>query len=283
MISASCAFLHSLACSINWYRTGTFGLDLIREPLMVQTVLKPILAFVFPGGLLFSRAGLPSAPTDSHCGVRARLPHCPIWRWHSAWCSDGTLSARECSSRWSSSHSPIGYSWHFFQKDPDPVSQIVFSLSVFLVPMNILGFSLLREGRAETIRHVMAATLLLIQPLVVLWLCQPAQQDLALALVTSGLAGWSTSWTPIPQAALLAFIIAMTLQVSRFALSRNPMDAGAAWALGSVFRISLRAIRMEPVPLLIHRSADRLCVARASFVSGNVPGRTDGDLGTTGV
>ena len=233
MISASCAFLHSLACSINWYRTGTFGLDLIREPLMVQTVLKPILAFVFPGGLLFSLAFPPPQRTPivvSEPGCRIALSGAGI--------RPGVrmvLYQRENALHVGRPHIRRSDTHGIFQKDPDPVSQIVFSLSVFLVPMNILGFSLLREGRAETIRHVMAATLLLIQPLVVLWLCQPAQQDLALALVTSGLAGWSTSWTPIPQAALLAFIIAMTLQVSRFALSRNPMDAGAAWALGSVF------------------------------------------------
>ena len=236
MISASCGILHTLACSTNWYRTGTFGLDLIREPLMVQTVLKPILAFVFPGGLLcFLALGFlrPNGLPLWCQGPVAALPYLALasgllFGWY-------FISARMLFTLVVFTFADRALMAFPFQKDPDPVSQIVFSLSVFLVPMNILGFSLLREGRAETIRHVMAATLLLIQPLVVLWLCQPAQQDLALTLVTSGLAGWSTSWTPIPQTALLVFIIALTLQVSRFAVSRNPMDAGAAWALGTVF------------------------------------------------
>ncbi|MDF2460327.1 MAG: putative Diguanylate cyclase [Nitrospira sp.] len=199
-------------------------------------MLKAILAFLFPGGLLFLLAlgflrpsGLPL-----WCqGAVAALPYLAlafglVFGWY-------FVSTRMLFTLLVVTFADRALMAFPFQKDPDPVSQTVFSLSAFLVPMNILGFSLLREGREGTIRHAMAAMLLLIQPLVVLWLCQPAQQDLALALVTSGLTGWATGWTPIPQAALLAFFIALTLQVSRFAVSRNPMDAGAAWALGTVF------------------------------------------------
>jgi diguanylate cyclase (GGDEF)-like protein len=204
--------------------------------LMAHNILKGILAFVFPGGLLFLLAlGFlrPSGlPLWCQSAVAA-LPYLAlafglVFGWY-------FVSARMLFTLVVLTFADRAFIAFPFQKDADPLNQIVFSLSAFLVPMNILGFSLLREGRAGNMRHAMAAMLLVIQPLVALWLCQPAQQDLALALATSGLAGWSTGWTPIPQPALLAFFIAVTVQMSRFALSRNPMDAGAAWALGSVF------------------------------------------------
>src|SRR5688572_16086565 len=143
MISAPCGILHTLACSTNWYRTGTFGLDLIREPLMVQTVLKPILAFVVPGGLLFFLAlgflrpnGLPL-----WCqGPVAALPYLAlafglVFGWY-------FVSARMLFTLVVLTFADRILMAFPFQKDPDPLSQIVFSLSVFLVPMNILGFSL---------------------------------------------------------------------------------------------------------------------------------------------
>ena len=204
--------------------------------LIVHNILKAILAFVVPGGLLcllalgFLRpSGLPlwcQSPV-------AALPYLAlvfglVFGWY-------FVSARMLFTLVVLTFADRALLAFPFQKDPDPVNQIVFSTSAFLVPLNILGFSILREGRGGTIWHAMAAMLLLVQPLVVLWLCQPGQQDLALALVTSGLTRWPSGWTPIPQAALLAFFIAVTLQMSRFALRRNPMDAGAAWALGTVF------------------------------------------------
>jgi GGDEF domain-containing protein len=60
-------------------------------------------------------------------------------------------------------------------------------------------------------------------------------QDIAAALKSAYLPGWSTHWTPLPQAALLVFLIAGLLLFVRFIIRRHPMDAGAAWALGAVF------------------------------------------------
>jgi diguanylate cyclase (GGDEF)-like protein len=204
--------------------------------LMVQDTLKAILVFVFPGGLLFLVAVGFLRPSGLPLWCQSAVAALPylalafglLFGWYFA-------STRMLFTLVTLAFADRVLVAFPLQKDPDPVSQIVFSVSAFLVPMNLLGFSILQEGRAGTIRQAMRVILLLIQPVVVVWLCQPAQQDLALALVTSGLTGWSTSWTPIPQAALLAFLIAVTMQVSRFALSRNPMDAGAAWALGTVF------------------------------------------------
>jgi diguanylate cyclase (GGDEF)-like protein len=42
-------------------------------------------------------------------------------------------------------------------------------------------------------------------------------------------------WTPIPQPALFAFVIALLLHVIRFALHRDPVEGGAIWALCAIF------------------------------------------------
>jgi diguanylate cyclase (GGDEF)-like protein len=75
----------------------------------------------------------------------------------------------------------------------------------------------------------------LIQPFLVLWLCDPDGQEVAMALRTAYIPGWSTVWTPVPQAALLVFLISGLIHSMRFVLQRHPMDAGATWALAAIF------------------------------------------------
>ncbi len=121
------------------------------------------------------------------------------------------------------------------QKDPGSLNQTVFTAAAFLLPMNFLAFSILKDESPGTIRGITRIVLLLIQPLFVAWLCDPSRQDFAIVLHTSHLTGWSTQWTPVPQTALLAFFISAVMHAVRFAVGRDPMDAGGAWALAAVF------------------------------------------------
>ena len=121
------------------------------------------------------------------------------------------------------------------EQDPASVSHVIFAASTFLLPLNFLAFSLIKEEGIGTLRGIMRILLFLLQPFAVLWLSDPAQRDLAAALQTTYIPRWSTHWTAVPQAALLVFLISGLLHVTRFVLRRDPMDAGAAWALGAVF------------------------------------------------
>jgi len=56
-----------------------------------------------------------------------------------------------------------------------------------------------------------------------------------MTVTTSYIPDWSTAWTPVPQAGLLAFLLSILLLAFRFALRRRRMDGGAAWALAPGF------------------------------------------------
>jgi diguanylate cyclase (GGDEF)-like protein len=119
--------------------------------------------------------------------------------------------------------------------DPSSISRTVFSASSFLLPLNFLAFCILKEEAIGTLRGAARIIPILIQPILVLWLCYPEQEELAAALQMPYLPVVSTTWTPVPQASLLAFLVAGAMHITRFALRREPMDGGATWALAAVF------------------------------------------------
>jgi GGDEF domain-containing protein len=114
------------------------------------------------------------------------------------------------------------------------VSETVFAASAFLLPLNFLTLAVVKETRMSLVRALRVLPFLL-QVFAVWWLCDPMHQDIAVALRSAYLPGWSTHWTPVPQAALIVFLIAGLLLSVRCLVRRNSMDAGAAWALGAVF------------------------------------------------
>jgi diguanylate cyclase (GGDEF)-like protein len=203
---------------------------------MHARLLKPVLAFLFPGGLLFMMAlgflrpnGLPTWCQEPV----AALPYVAlafglVFGWHFS-------STRMLFALVSLAFADQALLAFPLQQDADSVNQIVFTAAAFLLPINFLAFSIVREECPGTIRGITRIVLLLIQPLFVAWLCDPSREDLAAAIRTAQLAGWSTQWTPLPQTALLAFLISGVMHAVRFAAGRDPMDAGGAWALAAVF------------------------------------------------
>ena len=203
---------------------------------MAYGLLRAVFTFVFPGGLLFIAAlgflrphGLPP-----WCqGPVAALPYLALtcglvfgWYFASTRMLLSVLSltfANQALATWPLDHNTAS------------VSQTIFAASTFLLPLNFLSFSLVKETAIGTLRGAVPVCLFLLQPFVVWWLCDPAQQDVAGLLQTAYVPGWSTHWTPVPQAALLGFVCSGVMLVVRFALHRNPMDAGAAWALAAAF------------------------------------------------
>ena len=203
---------------------------------MPRAAIKTLFMFVWPGGLLFL-LGLgflrPHALPAWCQGPVSALPYVALafgllFGWYFA-------STRMVLSLVSLTFASQALATWPVEEDPASVSRVIFAASTFLLPLNFLAFSLIKEDGVGTFRGLGRVLLFLLQPFVVLWLADPAQRDLATVFQTTYLPGWSTHWTAIPQAALLVFLISGLLHVIRFLSRRDPMDAGAVWALGAVF------------------------------------------------
>lgn len=121
------------------------------------------------------------------------------------------------------------------EADTTLVGHSVFAITAFLVPVNLLALSIVKEDAISTVRGIVRLVLVLAQPFLVLWLCLPEQEDLARTFTQSFISLPVTNWTILPQPALMAFVIALILQSVRFSLDRDPLEGGSVWALVAVF------------------------------------------------
>jgi GGDEF domain-containing protein len=199
---------------------------------MLSLLWKSIIAVLFPGGLIFLIAigflrpqGLPMWLQQPI----AALPYIVlifglIFGWYFA------------SSRMILSLLVLALADRalvvFSTTDAD---RTVIAITAFLVPLNLLAFSILKEDSLSTLRGLTRVILVLVQPFLVLWLCLPDQHDLASSFTREYIPALYMDWTPIPQPALFAFVIALLLHVIRFALHRDPLEGGAIWALCAIF------------------------------------------------
>jgi diguanylate cyclase (GGDEF)-like protein len=121
--------------------------------------------------------------------------------------------------------------------DPDPASagHAIFATTTFLLPLNLMALSLIKEEAISTWRGVLRLPLVLIQPFLALWLFLPEQAGLALSLQQPLLPMLTTDWTALPQPSLLAFGGALLLIGARFIVEKNPLDSGSLWALIASF------------------------------------------------
>jgi diguanylate cyclase (GGDEF)-like protein len=119
--------------------------------------------------------------------------------------------------------------------DQAVLSQTIVAISAFLVPLNLLAFSILKEDSLTTLRGLTRILLVLVQPFLLFWLCLPDQHDLASSFTREYIPSLYTEWTPIPQPALFAIATALLLHFIRFALHRDPLEGGAIWALVAIF------------------------------------------------
>jgi diguanylate cyclase (GGDEF)-like protein len=204
---------------------------------MLNQLWKSILAVLFPGGLIFLIAigflrpqGLPIWLLQPV----AALPYIVltfglIFGWYFA------------SSRMILSLLVLALAdraqllLHTTDVDQEVMSQTIVAITAFLVPLNLLAFSILKEDSITTLRGAMRVLLVLVQPFLLFWLCLPDQHDLAASFTREYLPSLYTEWTPIPQPALFAFSTALLLHVIRFALHRDPLEGGAVWALFAIF------------------------------------------------
>ena len=204
---------------------------------MLSQLWKPILALIFPGGLIFLLAiGL------------LRPQGLPIWLQQPIGALPYIVLAFGFIFGWYFSSSRMILSLLVLALadralvvlpanggDQEAVSQTIVAITAFLVPLNLLAFSIFKEDSISTFRGVMRVVLVLVQPFLLLWLCLPDQQVLTSSFTWQYIPSRYTDWTPIPQPALVAFAIAGLLHVIRFALHRDPLEGGAIWALCAIF------------------------------------------------
>ncbi len=204
---------------------------------MLSLLWKSLLAVLFPGGLIFLIAigflrpqGLPMWLQQPI----AALPYIVlafglIFGWHFA------------SSRMIFSLLVLALADRALVLFPNTgddqaaVNQTIVDVTAFLVPLNLLAFSILKEDSLSTLRGVARVVLVLVQPFLLLWLCLPDQHELSSSFTREYIPSLYTEWTPIPQPALFAFATALLLHFIRFALHRDPLEGGAIWALFTVF------------------------------------------------
>ena len=204
---------------------------------MLSLIWKSILAVLFPGGLIFLIAIGFLRPQGLPIWLQqpiAALPYIVltfglVFGWYFA------------SSRMILSLLVLALADRamvlFPSTDADQagLSQTIVAITAFLVPLNLLAFSIFKEDSLTTLRGLSRILLVLVQPFLLFWLCLPDQHDLASSFTREYVPSLYTEWTPIPQPALFAFATAMLLHFIRFALRRDPLEGGAIWALVAIF------------------------------------------------
>jgi diguanylate cyclase (GGDEF)-like protein len=115
------------------------------------------------------------------------------------------------------------------------IGRMLFQATAFLLPLNVLGLSLLGECGLISTQARIGLAALLIQTLIVAGLCRLDPTAVAYALESGYLDASWFAWTPLGQPALLSFVSAFTLQLARWGTARSALEAGTVWALFATF------------------------------------------------
>lgn len=115
------------------------------------------------------------------------------------------------------------------------VGRIVFNAVAFLLPLNLMALSLMTERGAMVRSGIVWLCVTLSQLFLVAWLRRPELAEVAASLEFAYVGPHWTEWTPIAQPALLAFVVTLVLQLSRFLVYKNAIESGFMWALVASF------------------------------------------------
>ena len=138
-------------------------------------------------------------------------------------------------------------------------SATIFSAIALLLPMNLVGFSLMQERGTTKVTALVWMGLIAAQLFVVAALCQP---ELASA---AGFLRHSVHWRPVgivrfSQPGLIAFFAGFLVLAVRFVWSPKPLDGGLLWALIAVF-IALNATHTRQTSGLYFTTAGVILLA----------------------
>jgi diguanylate cyclase (GGDEF)-like protein len=111
--------------------------------------------------------------------------------------------------------------------------RIAFEAIAFLVPVDFIILSLMRE-RGLTVPSIASRLgLIFVESVFVAVICRPGETTGPAFLHPTFLNPNLLHWTRIPQVALLAFAVAFAVLLIRFVLHRNPVESGLLWSLAA--------------------------------------------------
>ena len=138
--------------------------------------------------------------------------------------------------------------------------RIAFEAIAFLLPLNFIVLSLARECGLGIPAITPRLVLLFLESVFVAVLCRPGETAspaiLRLALLNRSL----FHWTKIPQLALLAFAVGVSVLLVRLLLYGKPLDGGLLWSLAATF-LSLQANALDRIATAYWATAGLLLVA----------------------
>src|SRR5580692_4911369 len=113
--------------------------------------------------------------------------------------------------------------------------RIAFEAIAFLLPVNFIILSLIRERGLSIPAITPALVLVFLESVFVAVLCRPGETASPTLLHAAFLNRSLFHWTKIPQLALLAFVAAFAVLLVRFFLYRKPVEIGLLWSLAATF------------------------------------------------
>jgi diguanylate cyclase (GGDEF)-like protein len=138
--------------------------------------------------------------------------------------------------------------------------RIAFEAIAFLLPLNFIVLSLARECGLGIPAITPRLLLLFLESVFVAVLCRPGETTspaiLRLALLNRSL----FHWTKIPQLALLALAVAVSVLLVRLLLYGKPLDSGLLWSLAATF-LGLQANALDRIATAYWATGALLLVA----------------------
>jgi len=122
--------------------------------------------------------------------------------------------------------------------------KIAFEVVSFIVPINIAYLACLREQGLSPAGVSHQLSLLFLQSVFIAYLCRPQAITSPYLFHHAWIDPFWTRWAVLPQASLLAFLVAGTVVLVRFVGDAKPLTAGMFWALATSF-CALRSIGLS--------------------------------------
>lgn len=138
--------------------------------------------------------------------------------------------------------------------------RIAFEAIAFLLPLNFIVLSLIRERGLGIPAITPRLVLLFLESVFVAVLCRPGETT-SPAFLRAAFSNRSVfHWTRIPQLALLAFAASFAVLLVRFFLYRKPLEVGLFWSLVATF-LGLQANAVNRIAIAYWATAGLLLAA----------------------
>jgi GGDEF domain-containing protein len=124
----------------------------------------------------------------------------------------------------------------------------MYSLVALLIPANLLIFQVLKERGLMTLRGLLRLALVVLQPVLVVWLCDPRYDGVTRWLERSHFAWPLAQHTAIPQVTILAFAAAAAVLAVMLATSRTAREHGFV----AVLPAALVMLHYYPARVVMH-------------------------------